>query len=146
MRLHLPLGFGDESQADAVSRDAGGHAQEKAPGVPDRVQPAGASIEFLESFGAPGQVVLFFLGGLEQVAFDFLGTRHQRLAPVERLGGNLAGVVDAHEGDAVAAGGGGEVGFGDVGGGGWAGLRAGAWSGCAGPGRRRRSGSRGFGG
>ena len=69
---------------------------------------------------APGEVVLFLFGGLEQVAFGYFGTRHQRLAPVERLGGDLAGVVDAHQGDAVAAGVGGEIGLGDVGGGGWA--------------------------
>ena len=114
MRFHLPLGFGDEAEADAVSGHAGGHAQKEAAGIPDGIQSARPSIELLQPLRAPGQVVLFLFGGLEQVAFRFVGTRHQRLAPVQGLGGNFAGVVYAHQGDAVATGVGAQIAFGDV--------------------------------
>ena len=104
MRLHLALGLGDEAETDAVSGDAGGHAQKEAAGIPDGIQPARPPVEFLKPLSTPGQVVLFLFGGLEQMASGFLGARHDRLAAVKSLCRDLTGVVDAHERDAVAAG------------------------------------------
>src|SRR3546814_10291540 len=64
---------------------------------------AGAVIEFLQAFLAPAQVVTFFARGIKQVTAGVRIARGQRLAVVQRLRGNLAGMIDAHHAGDVAA-------------------------------------------
>src|SRR3546814_6603127 len=64
---------------------------------------AGAVIEFLQAFLAPAQVVTFFARGIKQVTAGVRIARGQRLAVVQRLRGNLAGMIDAHQAGDVAA-------------------------------------------
>src|SRR3546814_5522674 len=64
---------------------------------------AGAVIEFLQAFLAPAQVVTFFARGIKQVTAGVRIARGQRLAVVQRLRGNFAGMIDAHQAGDVAA-------------------------------------------
>jgi large subunit ribosomal protein L13 len=79
--------------------------------VPDRVQDAGMRIELLQTPLAPGQVIAFLGGGLQQIFPRCSRTGHQSLAMIKSLGGDLARVVDPHQPGHVAA-----VRFGQVGG------------------------------
>src|SRR3546814_18990744 len=84
---------------------------------------AGAVIEFLQAFLAPAQVVTFFARGIKQVTAGVRIARGQRLAVVQRLRGNLAGMIAAPPAGDVAALVGSPVGIG----------RYGGWMGTAGP-------------
>src|SRR3546814_11550845 len=67
VRRDLALGLDHEAQVPAVAAQAGHQADGVAAGVPDRVEQAGAAVEFAQAVGAPGQVVGFLLGRFEQV-------------------------------------------------------------------------------
>ena len=95
--VHLALGLGHEAEADAVT-EAGRHGTDgEGSGVPQRPEQAGPGIEFAEALLAPGEVVGFLAGGLEQHVAEFRGPGERRLAMVERLGGHFSGMVDPHE-------------------------------------------------
>src|SRR5690606_5324423 len=101
--LDRALGIDHETQVPAVAAQPGGGADRVATGVPQRVEHAGSAVELAQAVGAPGQVVGFFLGGVQQVLAGFLAARHRGLAEVERLGADLANVVDARQAGGMAA-------------------------------------------
>jgi hypothetical protein len=100
---NLLLGFGDKAQAPLVAGQTGGSADGERACVPERLQLAGAGAEFAQPLLAPAQVVLFFLRGGQQLFAYLAIAGGQRLALVERLRGDLAGVIDAHQPGGVAA-------------------------------------------
>ena len=72
-------------------------------GEPERVEPARRRAELFEPRPAPDEVVVLFASRLLH-RFPGPGiARHQRLPPVERLGGDLARVVDPHQRRRMAA-------------------------------------------
>ncbi len=105
MRFDLAFGFDHEAQVPAVATQARGHADGVAAGVPERIQQAGAAVEFVEAVGAPGEVVGFLLRGLAQLGAHRRVTRHCGLPRIQRLRADLARVVDAHQPGRMAAGG-----------------------------------------
>src|SRR5690606_18076019 len=101
--FHLALGFDHEPEVPAVAAQAGGQADGVGAGVPEGVEEAGAVVELFQAVGAPGEVVGFLLGGLQQVGAGVRVAGDGGLADVEGLGADLANVVDAHEAGGVAA-------------------------------------------
>ena len=97
MLLHLAFGLGHKAQADPVADTAGHGPNGVGTGVPQRAQPARAAIQFAQPLGAPGQMVLFLDRGLEQMLAQRWVAGDRCLPVVQRLGRNLAGVVDAHQ-------------------------------------------------
>lgn len=101
--FHLALGLDHEAQVPAIAAQPGQGADGVAAGVPQRIEQAGAAVQFIQPGGAPGQVVGLFLGRFQQV---FTGGRvagHGRLAEVQALCADFADVVDPHEARRVAA-------------------------------------------
>src|SRR5690606_10019463 len=92
--LDLAFGLDHAAEVPAVAAQAGQHAQGVAPAVPQRVEHAGTAVELAQALGAPGQVVGLLLRRLEQVLAGGLFARHRRLAVVQALGADLAGLVD----------------------------------------------------
>ena len=97
MRFYLILGLRDEAQAHTVACGACEHPEQEASGVPERIEEAFATIEFSESLGAPGEVVLLFRCRLKEMLASLRGPGHYGLATIESLGGYLSGMVDAHQ-------------------------------------------------
>jgi len=82
---------------------AGQYPDAKAAGVPERVEQARSTAELVEPLGAPSEMVaLLDRRGCQELPRP-LRAGHQGLAAVEGLGGDLAGVIDAHEGGALPA-------------------------------------------
>jgi dipeptidyl aminopeptidase/acylaminoacyl peptidase len=99
----LLLGLLDEAQAPAVSGDAGNRADRERAGVPQRIEPARVRVQLAQAVLAPGQVRALLGGGLQHVLADRRVARDQRVALVQRLRGDLAGVVHAHQARRMAA-------------------------------------------
>lgn len=95
--LNLRFGFGDKAQAGAVPSQARQHADQVRTRIPAGPQLAGCRIQLAQALGTPGEVVLFFLGGLEQVRSGIRIACHRSLAAVQRLRRNLAGMIDTHQ-------------------------------------------------
>ena len=52
--FHLPLRLDQEAQADLVSQQPGQAAEREGTAVPERVQQAGAVLEFIQTVARPG--------------------------------------------------------------------------------------------
>jgi DNA polymerase-3 subunit delta len=100
---HLPFGFVDEAEAPAIAAEAGERADRERAGVPQRLQLARRIVELAEAFFAPAQVIAFLARRVEQMAARVRVARGQRLAVIQRLRGDFAGVVDAHQAGDVTA-------------------------------------------
>ncbi len=94
---HLILGGGDEAQADAVADQPGHCADAKRQAVEQRVEHARVAAQFADALLAPGQVIDLLVGGMLHGLAYLRQLGGQRLALIERLGADLAGVVDAHQ-------------------------------------------------
>ena len=101
--FHLAFGLGKESEIPAIAQRAGGRAHGEGSRVPERIEQARPAAELLDALGAPGEVVLLFQRRLLQRQPVAGLARGQRLALVERLGADLADVVDAHQRRGVRA-------------------------------------------
>ena len=66
MALDLVLRLGDETETRPVAEEPGGSADGKGAGVPERVQTAGMGMKLRKPLLAPGQMVGFLIGSLEQ--------------------------------------------------------------------------------
>ena len=96
MLAHLVFGGGDEAQADPVADQPGGGTDAEGQAVEDRIEDAGTAAQLADALLAPGQVVdLLPAASPSPRGPGQLGG--QRLALVQRLGADLAGVVDAHQ-------------------------------------------------
>ena len=104
MTFDLALGLGHEPQAGAVSEQRGKGADAERSRIPKGVEHAGSATEFLEPRFAPGEVVGFLAGGVEHELPDFGVAREQGLGVIQGLGGDLAGMIDAHQGRGFAPG------------------------------------------
>ena len=104
MALDLPLGLGDEAEARRDRRASGGQrADREGAGVPERIEQARPRAEFLQARLAPGQVIAPPRARPPcSRRARVLGAGEQGLAVVERLGGDLPGVVHAHQGRGTA--------------------------------------------
>ena len=100
---HLILRRRNEPQADAVADQAGGGADTEGQAIEEGVEHAGMAAELADALFAPGQVVDLLVGRLFHRFAHTRQARSQRLALVERLGTDLAGMVDAHEAGHVAS-------------------------------------------
>ena len=96
--LDLALGFDDEAQAPGIAGTPGCQAERKGTGVPQRVEQAGPVAEFAQALLGPGQVVGFFARGRGHLRAQGRRARGQRLGLVQRLGADLAHMIDAHQG------------------------------------------------
>jgi len=115
MIADLPLGFRDETETPFVADYATQCAHRKRSGVPDRAKPARSFTQFIEALLAPREVIEFLVCGLLHLRFNVAIARDGRVALVEPLRGNLAGVIDAHQAGGMRLLLRVEAGFGDIG-------------------------------
>jgi hypothetical protein len=101
--LHLALGFHHEAEAGLVAQAAGDEADAERTQVPERIEHALARAELAQPLGRPGQMVGFLCGGLGELTPQRGVGRGQRLRAVERLGADLADVIDPHQRTGFAA-------------------------------------------
>ena len=104
MALDLPFSLDHETKAEPVVERGRQSADGERAGIPHRVQQAGSRPQLFESAGAPGQVIAFFAGRMEQEVARFALPGQQGLAMVESLGGNLARMVNPHQAGGMPAG------------------------------------------
>ena len=97
MTFDLAFGFGDEAEAGPVAQQGGEGADAERSGIPEWIEEAGPAAELLEPGFAPGEVVGLLARRMQQEFADFGVAREQRLGVVQGLGGDLAGMVDAHQ-------------------------------------------------
>ncbi len=97
VRFDLVLGLCDEPQAGSVTKRAGQGSDHEGASVPQRVEHARAPLQFAQALLAPPQMVGFFLCRLLHCSFDGRISGRERLSLVERLGGDLTGMIDAHQ-------------------------------------------------
>ena len=102
VRLDLALGLRNESETPLVAGDAGRGTDSEGTGVPQRVQQARATTEFVNTTLAPVEVIVLLLRGAFHVLAHRWVFRRDGMSLVKRLGADLAGVVDAHETGHVA--------------------------------------------
>ena len=98
--FHLSLGLHHKAETPGGSQKAGGGAERKAAGVPQRSEQAGATTELPDPLLAPAEVVLLLSGSVLEALPDLGVTGGERLPSIESLGGDFASVVHAHEGGA----------------------------------------------
>ena len=94
----LPLRLDHETEAGAVAGDSGERADEKRAGVPEWVEQARTGVELFQAALAPSEVIGLLACGIEQELASGLGASGHRLTMIKSLGGNLPGMVDAHQG------------------------------------------------
>ena len=97
VRAYLAFGLRNEAKAPLVPENATGRSDCKGTGVPERTQSADILTQFMKTLFAPGEVVEFLVGRTLHLCLDRLVARHCGVPLVERLCGDLAGMVDAHE-------------------------------------------------
>ena len=102
MRFDLAFGLDDEAEVPAIAAKPSRESDRVAAGIPERIQQTGPAVQLLQAFGAPGQVIGLFLRGRQQLRACRLVARDGRLAHVQRLRTDFAGVVDAHQPGGVA--------------------------------------------
>ncbi len=95
--FHLRLGLREEAEAPSVAGHSGCHAEREGSCVPERIQQARTRVEIVEPCPAPREMVALFRRGGLQCDANALIARDERLAAVERLRADLAGVVHAHQ-------------------------------------------------
>src|SRR6185437_11517866 len=97
MALDLPLRLDHEPEAGPVTGERRDRTNKEGAGVPQRVEQAGTGMQVLQAALAPGEVIGLLAGRIEQHPARSFRAGGDRLAMVERLGGDLAGMVDAHQ-------------------------------------------------
>ena len=97
MILDLTFGLDHEAETPFVARQTRQRAQREGAGIPERIEQALAVAEFLQPLFAPGQMVVLLLGRALQTLTGLGQLGGERLALIERLGTDLARVVDAHQ-------------------------------------------------
>ena len=101
--LHLALSLRYESEARPIAQGAGEHPDRKRTHVPQGIQQARARTKLTQARFAPGKMITFFAGRLLQQLVRGARACRKRLTVVERLRGDLPGVIDAHQSGGMAA-------------------------------------------
>lgn len=94
---NLLLGFPNETEAPLVTENPACRSNRKRTGIPQWRQPADVLAEFADALLAPRQVVEFLVRRMPHLFFDRPVASDRRVPVVQRLGRNLAGVIDAHQ-------------------------------------------------
>src|SRR5215469_2384027 len=100
--FYLSLRLGDEPQAGAVAEQSGSRADEERARIPEWIEQAWTRGKLAEPHLAPRQMVRLRARRRQQHRTRALRAGDQRLAVVERLRGELSGMIDAHERSARA--------------------------------------------
>jgi len=95
---NLFFSFGDKAQTDLVAGKSGERANRERCSVPNGIQYAFATAEFLDSIGTPCKMVRLFLCRLDHGCLGRGATSSEGLSGVKRLRCHLARMVDSHEG------------------------------------------------
>ena len=93
----LPLRLGDEPQAGTVAEQSGTGADEEGARVPEGIEQARPCGELPEPHLAPRQMVRLRARGRQEHRARGFRSGDERLAVVQRLRGELPGMVDTHE-------------------------------------------------
>ena len=102
MRFDLTLSFSKKAQIPFVAKQSRGNTNRQRAQVPERIQQARATTQFGNSPLSPGQMFCFFLGSLTQCISYLRITRGQGLPLIQRLGTNLATMIDPHQANDMA--------------------------------------------
>ena len=97
MGLHLTLGFDDEAQAPGIAGTPCRQAEGEGAGVPQRVEQTRPVAQLAQALLGPGQVIGFFARSRKHLLAQARCARCQCLRLVQRLGANLADMIDAHQ-------------------------------------------------
>ena len=97
VRADLALGFGDEAQAPFVAKQAACCADGVGAGIPNRTHSAGLLAELLDALFAPGQVIELLRGRVLHLFFISFVASNRRVALIQGLGSNFAGMVYTHK-------------------------------------------------
>ena len=100
----LVFSFLNETQAAPIARKTGECAETETAREPHGRQSAGRAAELAEPLRTPGEVIVFFLCSVDQMPPRSRRSRKKRLPVVQRLRGDFAGMIDAHQAYAVLAG------------------------------------------
>ncbi len=103
MGTDLVFGFLHKAQAPAVADNAGAGTNAKRHQIPQRIEKAGVAVQFIQTLLAPGQMILFFLGGNFHLAADARQPCGESLAGIQGLGADFAGVIHPHQAGHMAA-------------------------------------------
>ena len=95
--LDLTLGLGHEPQTGAIAHQRGGRADGEGSGVPERIEETRPGGELLQARLAPREVIGFGARRGHQHVARRGGAGDESLTVIQRLRGQLTGVVDAHE-------------------------------------------------
>src|SRR5450755_380026 len=90
----LALGLDDEAKAGGIAHPPGHEADAEGAEIPDRIEQARTRAQFAQALRGPGQMVGLVGGSAYELAPQVRVRRGKRLRTVERLGTNLADVVD----------------------------------------------------
>lgn len=93
----LALGLDQEAQALPVAAKSRDRADCEGARIPGRREQARPAAEFVNPIGAPGEMIVFIVGGLQKRFAQFGIARYGRLASIQSLRGNFAGMVHAHQ-------------------------------------------------
>ena len=97
VRGHALLGRMNKTEAHLVPCQRCGCPQGIGGCVEKWVEPAGCSIQLVQSRLTPRQMISFFLCCAQQVLPRVVGACYQSLPLIERLGADLAGVIHSHQ-------------------------------------------------
>jgi len=102
MGADLPFRLLDEAEAHGVAGGGGGHRNRDGTGEPRGIEDARVTVEFRETLGAPHEMIAFFGRGIDQCIGKRGVAGHERLAKIQRLGADFAGVIHPHQARGVA--------------------------------------------
>ena len=103
MRTHLLFCFRDEAETPPVTENAAQGTDRECTAIPERAQATPPGAKFSEALLAPRQVIGLFRGGRLHLPFEFRIACHCGMTLVQRLRGNLPGMIHAHEARGVTA-------------------------------------------
>ena len=97
MAHHLMFGFGNKAQAPAIAGQTGGRTDAEGHGIKQRIEFARRTAQFAQPILAPGQMILFFAGGLLHGVTHMGQAGGAGLSLIKRLGTDFARVINAHQ-------------------------------------------------
>ena len=93
----LTFGFSNEAKTPFIAQGTADSADRECARIPDRAESTRLLAQFLKSLFAPGQMIEFLVSGLLHLLLYIAITRNNRVALIEALGCDLAGMIDAHQ-------------------------------------------------
>jgi hypothetical protein len=97
MRLNLPLGFNNKTQALRISHARGNSAQCKRACIPQGIEQTGPRPQLGQTCGGPGKVIELFFTGMSKLRprIGIAGKPCLRL--IQGLGAHLTNMIHAHQ-------------------------------------------------